>query len=186
MISYRQAILITLCAMMLAPVSYAWGQIYKVTDSENGVVFTDSPEVMGDTGGQSVEKVELEEINTAAPVEARPPVTRDTRASDDSHDAETPSVTIASPANESTIAMGPGNFSVNATATPPLSRGERLILIIDGAAQGESQSSGSWFVEGALRGPHDLQVQRTTSNGKVLASSDTVRIYVLRPSVIRR
>ena len=186
MATYRQTVLIALTTLILTPASYAWGQIYKVTDSENGVVFTDSPEVIDNSSGQSVEEVVLEDINTATPVEARPPAPRESRSSDESQEAEEFAVAITSPANESTVAMGPGNFAVNASASPPLGRGERLVLLVDGATQGQAQSSGSWFIEGALRGPHDLQVQRTTSNGKIIASSETVRIYVLRPSIIGR
>ncbi|MFK8041933.1 hypothetical protein [Congregibacter sp.] len=183
---HKKAVLIALATLIITPASYAWGQIYKVTDSENGVVFTDSPAVIGDSNGQSVEEVELEDINTATPVEALPPAAEESRSSTESQESAEPVVSIVSPANESTIAMGPGNFAVSASATPALSRGERLVLLIDGAVQGQAQSSGSWFVEGALRGPHDLQVQRTTSSGKLIASSETVRIYVLRPSVIGR
>ena len=74
----------------------------------------------------------------------------------------------------------------SATATPPLERHERLELLMDGQAIGAAQNSSSWFIEGALRGPHDLVVRRTTSRGKTVAVSDSVRVYVLRPSIIRR
>jgi glutamine synthetase len=40
-----------------------------------------------------------------------------------------------------------------------------------------------YFIEGALRGPHDLVVQRTTTRGKTIALSEPVRVYVLRPSI---
>lgn len=180
------AITVAVALVAIAPVSFAWGQVYKVIDDENGVVFTDSPQTMDTTGKQSVEKIEVQEINTATPVEMRPPAPTSPSADAEAAAAAEPTVTIASPADESTIAMGPGNFSVSATATPPLTRAERLVLLIDGTPRGEPQSSGSWFVEGAMRGPHDLVVQRTTSRGKVIATSDSVRIYVLRPSIIGR
>jgi hypothetical protein len=97
-----------------------------------------------------------------------------------------PTVTITSPADETTIAMGPGNFSVSVSVDPPLSRGEELVLMIDGQAYGAAQTGRSWFVEGALRGPHDLVVQRIGRGGGTLAVSEPVRVYVLRPSIIRR
>ncbi|WP_439101284.1 Ig-like domain-containing protein [Congregibacter sp.] len=181
------AVSVAVALVAITPVSFAWGQVYKVTDAENGVVFTDSPQTMDTTQDQSVEKVELKEINTAAPVEVAPPAPASADTDEESREAAAePTVTIASPADESTIAMGPGNFSVSATATPALSRGERLVLLIDGSPLGEPQSSAGWFVEGALRGPHDLVVQRTTSRGTVIATSESVRIYVLRPSIIGR
>ena len=184
----KKAVLVALTALIVTPASYGWGQIYKVIDGENGVVFTDNPGVIDNTGEQSVEKVELEDINTSSPVQPRPQAAArsDSRSDSRSEAAVKPAVNILSPANESTIAMGPGNFTVSASATPPLSRGEQLILLVDGVAQGEAQSSGSWSIQGALRGPHDLVVQRTTQGGKIIASSEPVRVYVLRPSIIGR
>ncbi|WP_439106296.1 hypothetical protein [Congregibacter sp.] len=183
MIRYRKAILVAMTLTLVAPASYGWGQVYKVIDSENGVVFTDTPPTMGNSTDKTVEKVELNEINTAAPVESRQPASSTAR-SESEPEVET-AVTIVSPANESTIAMGPGNFTVSASASPALGRGEGLVLLIDGVEQGQAQSSGSWFVEGALRGPHDLMVRRTTSQGKIVATSESVRIYVLRPGIGR-
>jgi hypothetical protein len=95
----------------------------------------------------------------------------------------TPTVRITSPANEGTIAMGPGNFAVSASVdaaavprrTPGAAHGRP-------ALRRRTERVVSWFVEGALRGPHDLVVQRVTSRGKTVALSEPVRIYVLRPS----
>ena len=182
----KKAILVALTTLIMTPASYGWGQIYKVIDGENGVVFTDKPSVMGNSSNQSVEEVELEETNTSAPIQARPPAEPRSNSGTESQAAESPTVSILSPANESTIAMGPGNFTVSASASPALSAGEKLVLLVDGVAQGEAQPSGSWFIQGALRGPHDLVVQRTTSRGKMIASSEPVRVYVLRPSIIGR
>lgn len=189
MATHRPAFFLALGVFLILPLlasaTPGWAQIYKVTDGKNGVVFTDKPETVETNDRQNVEEVQLPELNTAAPIQAQPPAAS-TAPEKKSEEIAAPTVTITSPANESTIAMGPGNFSVSASAEPPLSRGERLTLLIDGQAYGAAQASSSWFVEGALRGPHDLVVQRSTTNGKSIAVSDTVRIYVLRPSVIRR
>lgn len=170
-------------ALSALPAGLAHAQIYKVTDGEKGVVFTDSPENISDSSGQRVEQIELPETNTAAPVQARPPSS--TRRADraEAEETERASVSITSPANESTIAMGPGNFAVSASAKPPLSRGEALVLLIDGQPVGPAQQGQSWLIEGALRGPHDLVVQRVTDRGGNIAISEPVRVYVLRPSI---
>jgi hypothetical protein len=175
-----------LAMVIMAPASYAGPQIYKVTDGKNGVVFTDNPGLKDSTADRNVEEIELKELNTVAPIQMQTPADPSASASSKAEAAVEPTVSIMEPANESTVAMGPGNFAVSASATPTLSRGERLVLLMDGVAQGPPQSSASWFIEGVLRGPHDLVVQRTTSRGKVIASSEAVRIYVLRPSLIRR
>ncbi|MEM1403769.1 MAG: DUF4124 domain-containing protein [Pseudomonadota bacterium] len=162
----------------------ASAQIYKVTDEDGAVIFTDQPATVTATQEQDIEEVELPELNTASPVEARPapPPSSAPRV----EAAPKPTVTISSPVNETTIAMGPGNFTVSASVDPALSRSERLLLYVDGQPVGSAQSSATWFIEGALRGPHDLVVHRTNAQGKTLVTSETVRVYVLRPSVIRR
>jgi hypothetical protein len=170
--------------MAIASSSWGWAQIYKITDDEKGVVFTDRPQSTNSSGQQTVEKVELPNVNTVPRVEPRPEAPQSSPA--EVAEPVTPTVRITSPANEGTIAMGPGNFAVSASVTPPLSRAERLVLLVDGQPYGAEQSASSWFVEGALRGPHDLVVQRVTSRGKTVALSEPVRIYVLRPSVIGR
>lgn len=177
----RRLLTAGLPALLLALPGQA--QIYKVTDDE-GVVFTDRPETVSDRGNQSVEALELPPLNTTAPVEAIAPPEGAAASSPEAQALE-PGVRITSPAHESTIAMGPGNFAVTASPEPPLSRSERLLLMIDGRAYGAAQSGANWFVEGALRGPHDLVVQRTDSRGAAIAISESVRIYVLRPSAIR-
>lgn len=189
--SERGSATLSLALLALAAsfsVGPASAQIYKVTDDEQGVVFTDRPENIDGNAKQSVEKVELPQTNTAAPIQPLPrSATRGTnRAAGEEEDAVTPTVSITSPANETTIAMGPGNFTVSASAKPPLNRDEELILIIDGQPVGSAQKSTSWFIEGALRGPHDLVVQRVNGRGGNVAISEPVRVYVLRPSIIRR
>jgi hypothetical protein len=74
-------------------------------------------------------------------------------------------------------------LGLSAAVAPALSRTERLVLMMDGQPVGAPQESASWFIEGALRGPHDLVVQRTTTRGKTIALSEPVRVYVLRPSI---
>ncbi len=167
---------LTVAAVGLSPLAYS--QVYKVTDDENGVVFTDRP---NNVGNSNVERVDIREPNTASPPPSVPAAAPSRPSEPEA--APEPEVAITSPANESTIAMGPGNFSVSAQASPPLSGGEQLLLLMDGQAIGAAQSGSSWFVEGALRGPHDLVVQRLSRSGQSLAVSEPVRIYVLRPSV---
>lgn len=150
--------------------------IYRSVDENGNVVFSDQPPPPGQKG----EQVELGELNTAAPPE---PLPRPAPEPEKAEPAPEPAVTITSPANESTIAMGPGNFSVSGQAEPPLGPGERLQLFMDGEAVGPPQASASWSLQGVLRGPHDLVIRRVTSSGKAIAESDPVRVYVLRPSV---
>ena len=157
------------------------GQIYKVTDENGNVVFTDRPATPDST--TQVEAVDLPSTNSAPSVTPRPAPAASTEP--EAPAAPTLSVSIVSPTDETTIAMGPGNFNVSASTSPPLARNESLQLLIDGQPHGEPQRSPSWFVEGAIRGEHQLRVVRSSANGDRLAESDDVTIYVLRPSIAR-
>ena len=152
-------------------------EIFKTTDADGNVVFTDQP-----PAGTEGEKVELKRTNTAAPTQVR-------QAPPDSAGAPTEvesfeySVRILSPDNETTIAMGPGNFSVSAAVDPAPRDGEVLQLQLDGENWGEPQQATSWALTNVFRGAHDLTVSVVDAEGEPLATSDPVRVYVLRPSV---
>lgn len=172
---------IALFTLLLAVVFAATAtEIYKHTDAEGNVTFSDQPPAAGETA----EKVQLQELNTTPATEpsAAPAPGADGNESQTREEQEY-SISIASPEDETTIAMGPGNVTVTAEASPALGSQEQLQLFLDGEAFGDPQRSGTWFLEGLLRGPHDLAVERLDRRGNRLARSDSVRIYVLRPSV---
>lgn len=166
-------------ALTLCLSGWSSAQIYKVTEGDS-VEFTDRPATPD--ANRKVEKMELEQTNSAPAVQPKAATT----PSQEPQEAPPVMVSIVSPAPETTVAMGPGNFSVSASTSPSLGRNEQLQLLIDGQPYGTPQSGSSWFVEGALRGEHQLRVARLTAGGAPLAESDSVRIYVLRPSVIGR
>ena len=152
-------------------------QIYKSTDADGNVVFTDTP-----PDHTTSEQVDLKPTNTLAPPPAAP-------ASSPGKPGPTlaappaPQATITEPANETTIPMGGGNFTVSATVDPGLSGGQGLQLLIDGKPEGEVQPNATWHLMNVFRGAHDLVVQVVDSDGKALSSSEPVRVYVLRPGL---
>ena len=157
----------------------AHGQIYKYKDQDGNTVFSDTrpPNAQPET----VEEVELKAINSA---EAQPAA----RATDsNAQPKEQPKVVygdrVSTPADGSTIPMGPGNFTVTATISPALASGERLQLLLDGAATGAPQRGASWQLSNVFRGEHKLSVQRLGRSGDILHTSDASVVYVLRPSI---
>lgn len=155
-------------------------QIYKTVDEQGNVTFSDMPTDRG-----ASERVEVQQTNTTPP----PPmaVPRDQPQSEEEEpEAVTYQPTITSPANETTIPMGPGNFSVSAQVEPPLESGAALQLFMDGNPQGVPQESANWSLTNVFRGAHDLEVAVVDMDGNELARSPAVRVYVLRPSVNNR
>lgn len=167
----------SLLALLVLASAPSLAQIYKTTDAEGNVVFTDSP-----PGGTASEQVDLQPTNTVAPPQPLPRVTPREVERQPAAPAM-PRATITAPANETTIPMGGGNFTVSATVDPGLSGGQGLQLVIDGEPEGEVQPNATWHLMNVFRGAHDLVVQVVDSDGKVLSSSDPVRVYVLRPGL---
>ena len=168
--------ILLLATLLLLP-QLGTAQIYRSIDGDGNVTYSDTPPVSGPS-----EQVKLRQTNsTPAPemVEPAPTYTDSTEEADEGSDY---SVSISSPANETTIPMGPGNFSISASIDPALSQGALLQLYVDGSTSGNPQSSNTWTLTNAFRGAHDLKVVVVSNKGDQLAESEAVRVYVLRPS----
>lgn len=172
-------LLLTLLLTPLAGLGQSDGSsIYRTTDEHGNVVFTDAPP----TDAGSSEAVEIKHINTAPPPpKMEAPATKPAGPAEDS-EASGYEVSITSPANETSIPRGPGNFSVTASIHPALEGGESLQLFMDGAPHGAPQNTPSWDLTNVFRGQHDLTVGVIDGKGNTLSVSDPVRVYVFRPS----
>lgn len=164
--------------LLLALPGFVQAQIYKSTDEHGNVSYGDQPP----GAGAESEKLELSPTNTAPAIKAKPGQKQEQPATL----AAQPTVAITTPENDTVIPMGPGDFSVQAAVTPALRQGEQLQLLIDGQPHGDTQTDTLWSLIGVFRGGHDLVIKRLAADGKVVAHSDTVRVYVMRPYNIPR
>lgn len=167
-----------LLALLLVPPGIT-AQIYRTTDEQGNVVFTDTPP----PEGAEREEVQLQPTNTAPSPEPRPDLAPREKDPGEEAAAVKYGVAITVPANETTIPMGPGNFSVSAVVRPSLGTDHKLQLYMDGVPWGEPQTVPSWALTNVFRGAHDVTVAVTDSEGEHLAVSEPVRVYVLRPSI---
>ncbi len=150
--------------------------VYRTTDAQGNVVFTDRPPA----NATPAERVEIRPTNTAPPPQTRP-------APESTPNVESEvvpyTVAITEPANETSFPMGPGNFSVGARVSPALSQADRLQLFLDGAPWGDPQQTSTWSLTNVFRGQHDLTVGIIDNAGKTVTLSEPVRVFVHRPSV---
>jgi hypothetical protein len=168
------------CALLLLSLvaaSVTAQEIFRTTDEDGNVVFTDQPPA----GSAEAERIELQRTNTtpATPLPPRPtpdPLPKAPAFPDFD-------VAVSSPPNETTIAMGPGNFSVSASVRPSLVDGTLLQLYMDGTPWGDAQRETTWSMTNVFRGAHDITVAVVDEDGKQLTTSAPVRVYVLRPSI---
>ena len=166
-------------AICLAPAHTMLAQpVYKVTDADGNVTFTDTPPLSADG---TIEEHSVNATNSAkptettrapaAPVEVEEPIRYDTR--------------IVTPADNATIPMGPGNFTVQAALNPRLASDETLQLLLDGEPVGAPQRIANWQLTNVYRGEHQLQVVRLDASGAQLDASPASTVYVMRPIVNR-
>ena len=134
-------------ALLLAAAAPAVAtEIYKHIDADGSVTYSDQPPAPGETA----EKIPLRELNTT-------PAIRPSASTATDRDSETQpqgqrdfSISIASPADETTIAMGPGDVTVTAQATPPLGSREQLQLFLDNEPHGEPQRRQDMAAQGTI------------------------------------
>jgi Domain of unknown function (DUF4124)/Penicillin-Binding Protein C-terminus Family len=167
-----------LLALLMLPLSGLAQAVYRTTDAQGNVVFTDSPPA----NATPADRVEIRPTNTVQPPQIPPrPVSENTPNAE----AEVAAyiLNITEPVNETTIPMGPGNFSVSVNVSPTLQGAENLQLFLDGAPQGKPQRASTWSLTNVYRGQHDLTVGVIDGSGKTLAISPPVRVFVQRPSL---
>lgn len=156
---------------------YAAAQsVYKVTDENGNVTFTDTPPLDPEA---TVEEHSLHAPNSAQPVLSSPEILEPAE-SDSPLQFETK---IVSPGDNATIPMGPGNFSVQVALSPRLKAGEKLLLLLDGEPVGAPQRIPNWQLNNVYRGEHRLQVLRIDDGGAQLDESDISTVFVMRPIV---
>lgn len=166
-----------LLSLLLSTTVQASQPIYKSTDAQGNVVYTDKPPAEG----TNREEVKLQRLNTQPAPEMRSTPPAPVRSSAAAATVER-DVTITSPADQAVIPMGQqGDFAVEAVTTPPLGAGEALQLRIDGTPAGEPQASGRWALTNVLRGGHELSVVRLGADGTELARSASIYVQVMRP-----
>ena len=178
-----QALVAILLLTMLALPGLAQSDIYKVTHADGSISFTDQPP--SDSGSSSVKLLDSNRTNIVPGLAPDPKTTQTEAESEELAVTElTPkSVGITSPIDQTTIPMGPGHFSVVAEVEPELELGETLQLVMDSTPVDEPITDTTWNLRFVIRGEHTLLVNRIDSAGNVIASSEPVVVYVLRPSI---
>jgi hypothetical protein len=149
-------------------------QIYKHVDEEGNVTFSDQP-------ADDAQRIDIGPTNTTAPPPANafptPPPEPEPAAT------EAYQLAITAPENETIIPRGPGNFSVTASVKPGLRNAHKLQLMMDGEPREAPQTGTTWNLTNVFRGEHNIQVAVIDSDGEQLAISESIKVFVFRPSV---
>lgn len=156
-----------------APAGAGEGRIYRMTDEQGRVIFTDSP-----PAGADAREVRPQPSNIM-PAPARPQgqARPSPPASPDAF-AGYSEIVIHAPAADQTFQNPQQPISVQVGVTPALQAGHQLRILHNG-----TPLAGTQLVQ-PVRGAHTLVAQVLDDDGKVLAESGAVTVHVHRPSVL--
>lgn len=158
--------------------------VYRTTDAQGNVVFTDRPVEQG-------ERVELEPLSVLPSAPVREPAARDT-GGDTARPpagADTPfmpytTFRIAQPEDGETLPTGAaGNVQVALAIEPALRPDHKVRLLVDGRVSQSALHARVFMVTGLVRGEHTLQAELLDARGQVRHRSAPVTLYVQRASV---
>ncbi len=178
------------CLWSLGALSFipAAAQIYKVTDADGNVVFTDVPPRPG-------EKADEVELGSGSTVDIKSSLPQETSAtswssatSDDENTEEIPQygyemLQVVSPANDASVRENAGNVVVSIAINPELRPGNRLQLEMDGKVIRTTTTKRVSLTE-VDRGTHVLRAHVIDDSGDRLISSEPSVFHLSRYSVI--
>ncbi|MBP8926948.1 MAG: DUF4124 domain-containing protein [Pseudomonadales bacterium] len=173
---YRaRTVLLTLLSCASSVSLAAEGEIYRSTDAEGHVIFSDK-------ASESAKPVKVPPTNTMTEVDVpkiKPVAPLEPGATGAIANTYT-RLEIVAPANSTTVIAPNGIMAMNVALFPALQVGHRLQLLLDGVPTGNA-IAGEFSVPAVPRGPHTLEVQVIDERGQVIQSTSTVEVQVVRP-----
>lgn len=170
----RTVLIGTLLSLLASP---TLGQtIYKSVDENGNVSYSDRPP----EGARSESAETLPPVNTLP--EQKPTRSYPNRAREQADDVTIDyTLSLASPAPESSVPPGQRDLPIVLSADPSLAPGHAFAFYMDGELLAETRSN-QYVVEEIFRGAHQIRGMIIDENGNVLRETETVTIYVHRPS----
>jgi|AntRauTorcE11897_2_1112592.scaffolds.fasta_scaffold13927_2 hypothetical protein len=173
--------------MVVLPAALAAGpvaasEIYRTTDADGNVVFTDEPP------SDNAEPIKLDPLTTVKPIEGDP--VGASSAGTSGEEPDTPAngisgIAIAYPENEKGIRHNGGNVPFSVALEPEgatLPRGHQVEIILDGEARGRAAST-QVTVSPVERGPHTVRARIIDNAGQTRYESESVKFYLLRKAL---
>jgi hypothetical protein len=162
--------------------------IYRTTDAQGNVVFTDNPE----RGGEQVELAPVTVVPATGEVRTGQAAPRlegggaAATASPGQPFMPYDSFRILTPGHEQAFPVGAaGNIPVELGIEPELREDHRVRLLVDGQVSQTAMHTTAFMVANMNPGEHVLQAELLDGSGEVRHRTSPVTIYVQRASVNR-
>ena len=162
---------LTMAMTALIPVTVNSAPVYKITNDDGTVIYTDTPSAQSEEvtfNGITDNVTPSIPASPATPPVASSPAIRYT-------------VSIVSPQPEATVRNNNGKVTIKAQAAPKPTG--RFQLIFDGEPI-QRNSAGIFALSGINRGAHPFSVALIDNKGKTLASSQQQTLYLHQASAL--
>lgn len=168
-----------LISSLIGAIGIAHAEVYMHTDADGNVSFSDRPAPT--SKGENIEKVEIQETNSA------PAVTPRANTSPKSQDDATQySVRITSPSEGATLTNEVRNLTISAEIQPSMGESHSLVAALNGLrVSNQSSQSGSVVIQDIDRGQQQVQLQLLDGSGKVIAQSQSIAVNIIRRNLPR-
>jgi hypothetical protein len=134
--------------------------VYKTVDEDGNIIFTDKPS----EEAEEIEIQKLETIENPNPPRYTPPKQAEEKL------PQYKSLTVTSPENGAGIRSNNGNVTISLSLEPALSRGHKIIILMDGKEVGSGTSVSLQNVD---RGTHSINAKVVDANGETLISTSS-------------
>ncbi len=160
--------------LLLAPALAQAAKVYKWTDDQGNIIYSDSPR----PGAEEIEVPTEPAGIVPVPPEKVPPAQE--AVSGDGYGT----LIVASPSNDQIIDDPSGTVTVSLAVEPPLRtrRGDTVRLSLDGQTLDTRYTGSAIAIPGVPRGTHTLYAEVVDRAGTVLISSAPVTFHVQAPS----
>lgn len=155
----------------------AAAEIYKWTDANGHVVFSDQPH----PGAQKLPEKEVPTFG-APKLPAQPAPRKPEKAAFQGYDT----IAIVQPKNNSAFWDTAGEVTVETVLKPALRAGDKLVLNLDGKVAAKSTGGTTFQLSNVDRGTHTLELNVKDADGNALGSSAPVTFTIHRASILNR
>lgn len=172
--------ILLLCALLCCELGFAQTQgknsqdktVFLTVDKNNVPVFSDNP-----SPGATQVKIK-ETSNSMLPVN---PVNLPTPSVDDNPQFK---VAFNKPADQETIRENSGTIYVSGLVSPMFAQGLRVQLYLDNKLVAGPTGNANFILHDVDRGEHKLKLELLDRNGKIIAESTEITVFVHRASAI--
>jgi len=179
------ACILVVAGSFVAMNAMAGKQIFKTTDADGNVVFTDVPPRVQ----ESAEKVDLVAPNTFGTEQSGVATASDRPRRSERNDEEEPlatpvyrSLTIMAPGDQANVRENAGNVDVQAALDPRLHPGHSLRLLLDDVPAASAGEDAIFSLTNVDRGTHTLKAEIVDDSGVVVFSGDPSTFHLQRYS----